>query len=248
MPRGGFCPTTHSPTLVVHCCAAVAGRLAEFITCREVWHDGQPPEGYSCVQIDNPKYPELLLFRAAPSLLLLNAIWAHPIASRYVHAVLPVDGFAPSLDAVWGLLQDRLVAAGPLRIYTFPAARKVEVLQRAEATAGLDLDPKAFRHLLILLKIYGRWYYGLLPRADWHHGEAAARCDSQKLRHGSNAHWKLAEVFARFRIRLPHGFHALDIGASPGGWTAVLADLTEPHVEPPPSGTEGALRHPRPRL
>lgn len=44
----------------------------------------------------------------------------------------------------------------------------------------------------------------------------------------------------RFRIRLPHGFHALDIGASPGGWTAVLADLTEPHVEPPPLGTEGA--------
>jgi 23S rRNA (cytidine2498-2'-O)-methyltransferase len=41
----------------------------------------------------------------------------------------------------------------------------------------------------------------------------------------SRAEWKLKEAFEAFRLELPAGARALDLGAAPGGWTRVLSGL-----------------------
>ena len=57
--------------------------------------------------------------------------------------------------------------------------------------------------------------------SDWTGGKIHFRKSAQDI---SRAKFKLMEAIVRFRVRLPVGGRALDLGAAPGGWTSVLLE------------------------
>ena len=245
MPRSAVCPAQYLPQLVLHCCGpAHTPRLTSFISEEPFWpHDA--PEGFVCNVIPNDRYPHLILLKTSHPIPLLRALWSHHIVLRYIAAIFPVDGVASCLDDVWVQAGTSLKTAGPLRVHVHPNVHKARVMGCVLNEVGADLNPKEFRHVFMLLEAYGRWYYGLLPREHWYLSEATVQCDRQKQNNVCSAHWKINEVFQRQRITLSAGFCALDIGASPGGWTHFLGDLDDSCLKPqapPPDGPASDAR------
>jgi 23S rRNA (cytidine2498-2'-O)-methyltransferase len=84
--------------------------------------------------------------------------------------------------------------------------------------------------------------------SDWPGGRTRLGRDDTQI---SRAEFKLEELFQTFPLRLPAGGLAVDLGASPGGWTRILRghDLTVWAVDPgdldPRIGADRRVHHAR---
>jgi 23S rRNA (cytidine2498-2'-O)-methyltransferase len=82
--------------------------------------------------------------------------------------------------------------------------------------------------------------------SDWAGGERRFQRDAGQI---SRAEFKLLEALEQFRVELPAGGRALDLGAAPGGWTRVLRErgLSVTAVDPaqlhPALAADAGVRH-----
>jgi len=94
--------------------------------------------------------------------------------------------------------------------------------ERAGAVAEFEAEPE----YTVSVEIFqDRAYIGINPTAMLaHKGLRGARKYAPGQRPLNRAQHKLREALATFGIELRPAMRALDLGAAPGGWTAVLAD------------------------
>ena len=84
--------------------------------------------------------------------------------------------------------------------------------------------------------------------SDWAGGVRRFRREKEQI---SRAEFKLLEAFESFRIELPSGGVALDLGAAPGGWTRVLRQqgqfvtAVDPAMLHPRLAADRGVRHKR---
>ena len=134
-----------------------------------------------------------------------------------------VHRWAERLDASRSFsVQARILGEGKLPY------RKVvlnETLSNAlEHETGAAMDCRWPEQVVSLLCTPERAYFGLsdvgLNRSAWPGGKHRFKRDDEQV---SRAEFKLLEAMSVFGIELPSEGLGLDIGASPGGWTRVLA-------------------------
>lgn len=119
-------------------------------------------------------------------------------------------------------VQTRLLGEGKLPF------RKVvlnETLSMAlESVTGLSMDCRHPQQVVSVLCSPSTAYVGVSPveqnRSDWPGGKHRFKREERQV---SRAEFKLLEAFDVFGLDLPSGGKTLDIGASPGGWSRVLA-------------------------
>lgn len=119
-------------------------------------------------------------------------------------------------------VQSRILGEGKLPY------RKVtlnETLSTAlEEAAGAAMDCRWPRQVVSVLCTPDRAYVGVSPtnqnRSEWPGGKHRFKREDDQV---SRAEFKLLEAVSVFGLELPTAGRALDIGASPGGWTRVLA-------------------------
>jgi len=216
-----------------------------------------------------PLAPGILLARLPGSFLELAGRWSAnpPIFVRHiapVHVSLPDPTLRTILEATESTLlahldpaltfsvQTRVVAqdtAGP-RPFDLNQAASDLVIRLREA----PLDVRRPQQVLSVLIASSppTAYLGLSLAAhnlsDWAGGERRFRREPGQI---SRAEFKLLEALEHFRVALPAGGQALDLGAAPGGWTRVLRQrgLTVTAVDPaelhPSLLADPGLRHRR---
>lgn len=85
-------------------------------------------------------------------------------------------------------------------------------------------------------------FVGLSPTAynlsDWAGG---VRRFAHRPEQISRAEFKLLEALEQFRLPLPPGGHALDLGAAPGGWTRILRQMGQWVTAVDPAGLHPSL-------
>jgi 23S rRNA (cytidine2498-2'-O)-methyltransferase len=169
--------------------------------------------------------------RWAPQLIERRPVFVRHVCP--VDAVVPVDAGLEALRAgVRGLLprldgdatfagQVQLVDAhGPGRHQLRAAAHEV-VTQ--ELGLGVSIpDPK---QVISIVAAGGRAYLGVSPtRHNLSSWPGGMRRYAREPGQVSRSEFKLLEALEAFEIGLRPGEHALDLGASPGGWTRVLVE------------------------
>ena len=131
-------------------------------------------------------------------------------------------------DEVWRQIADDLSAVG----LTVARANRDRVL-------SVCLTPKA-----VVLGVNER----AAALADWPGGRVRLARDADRI---SRSEFKLEELFKVFDLRLPVDGNALDLGASPGGWTRILrrGGLTvwagDPADLDPPIAADPGVHHRR---
>lgn len=107
-----------------------------------------------------------------------------------------------------------------------PAYKRFDVntaLCDAAAQTGALPDVRAPEQIVSVTLYEGTGWLGLsTPEAnisDWAGGARRLKREEAQI---SRAEFKLLEALEVFRVPLPEGGHALDLGAAPGGWTRAL--------------------------
>lgn len=158
------------------------------------------------------------------------------------------------LDATLSFsVQTRILGEGKLPY------RKVvlnEMLSTAlEAVSGAIMDCREPQQVVSVLCSPDKAYVGVSltekNRSAWPGGKHRFKREDEQV---SRAEFKLLEAFSVFDIELPTSGHALDIGASPGGWSRVLAavglqvDAVDPGDLDPRLRGNRLIRHHRCRI
>jgi 23S rRNA (cytidine2498-2'-O)-methyltransferase len=145
-------------------------------------------------------------------------------------------------------VQTRILADSPLKPFDVNTAVSAAI----QAQTGARLDPRRPQQILSIVVAGQRAYLGLSLAAhnlsDWAGG---ARRFAREEGQISRAEFKLLEALEYFKIELPPGGVALDLGAAPGGWTRVLRQREQfvTAVDPadlhPNLTRDGKVRHKR---
>jgi len=101
----------------------------------------------------------------------------------------------------------------------------VAVSEAVAEASGAPVDVRRPEHVLSILVAEGTAWVGASNVADnlsaWAGGAAVYARDPAQV---SRSELKLLEAIEAFGLELPRGGRALDLGASPGGWTRVLRE------------------------
>ncbi len=183
--------------------------------------------------------PGVLLVRPAAPYLQVATHWlaAPPV---FVRHICPVD-FAPDADGSAADLDRLAELAGDLveqldrdasfsvqtRVLSGAAYKPFDVNQRlagaVAALGGPALDVRNPAQVVSVVAAPGAVYVGVSPAAlnlsNWAGGMRRFAREPDQV---SRAEFKLLEAIEVFGIKLPPHGVALDLGASPGGWTRVL--------------------------
>lgn len=135
-------------------------------------------------------------------------------------------------DAVAGLVsrlnpsrsfavQTRIVSEGSLPYRRFVLNNSLS--DHVQALTGAALDCRRPEQIVSVLCTPTTAYMGVSRAdqnlSDWAGGEHRFKKEEEQI---SRAEFKLLEALDVFRLKLPDSGAALDMGASPGGWTRVL--------------------------
>ncbi|MEZ0327360.1 MAG: SAM-dependent methyltransferase [Fimbriimonas sp.] len=154
-----------------------------------------------------------------------------------VDYVLPLQGAEADLETIAELVPDLAVKLDRSKSFSVQARivglgklpyRKVvlneTISQQLEAATGAAMDCRSPEQVVSILCTPETAYVGLSPvsqnRSAWPGGKHRFKRDEDQV---SRAEFKLLEAIAVFGLELPSSGLALDIGASPGGWSRVLA-------------------------
>ena len=105
-----------------------------------------------------------------------------------------------------------------LRLQTWP--KKYEVELGDLIPEEVPLDPRSFSHMLFVVEAAGAFHVSIKSKDAFQghiavkHKEESALC---------RAMYKVKEACVKGGVRLKPEFGALDLGASPGGWTRYLS-------------------------
>jgi 23S rRNA U2552 (ribose-2'-O)-methylase RlmE/FtsJ len=169
-----------------------------------------------------------------------------PILLRNIQFVHAVDGIAFDLADLYKRLASVTVATTGDCKQTFRFVSNCEntaEVCNALVEHGISLHPKQFTHTLHVAKAYNRYHFGTLPRALYDTMIRAQHPEQYNSKYRecapvSRAYYKLREACTEyppsstvFQQMLRNAsekkrvLHAVDIGAAPGGWSQVLAEL-----------------------
>ncbi|HUF37370.1 MAG TPA: SAM-dependent methyltransferase [Anaerolineales bacterium] len=216
--------------------------------------------------------PGVFLARCEPSWKELAARLVHrpPVWTRHVNPVslrLPLRGDAGDLAALEAALPSVLMDLDTGLSFSIQtrllgesrwAYSRFDVNERLAAVAagwGAALDVRAPDQALSVVCIPGEAFLGISLAAhnlsSWAGGEIRYRKEPERI---SRAEFKLLEALETFRVDFPKSGRALDLGASPGGWTRLLLEhglevtaVDPAELDPRLSGHPG-LRHIRARF
>jgi 23S rRNA (cytidine2498-2'-O)-methyltransferase len=162
--------------------------------------------------------------------------------SDIANLVALINGWKQRLNADRSFsVQTRILGEGKLPY------RKVvlnETISNAlQAGTGATMDCRSPEQVVSILCTPSRAYVGLsdvkLNRSAWPGGKHRFKRDDDQV---SRAEFKLLEAMNVFNLALPKSGLALDIGASPGGWTRVLASQGLKVDAVDPGELDGRLR------
>jgi len=134
---------------------------------------------------------------------------------RYVHRYYTITKKVPTLD-----VSSFDIADLTLRVQIFPKGRSDQILDTLEEN-GVKLHPKEFSHYLSIICVDDGYYMGLAPKEVFFCVENAIH--SVKKHRLSRAYYKLKETIERVHLELKPEWVAIDVGASPGGWSEYLS-------------------------
>ena len=122
------------------------------------------------------------------------------------------------------------------------------VAHRIEALTGAVGEYDAPADWLVTVQVYQDIAYVGVERP----GDVVRRTPQRQRKYApgerplNRAQWKMREGLQAFSIELPPGARALDLGAAPGGWALVLAEVAEEVVAVDPADLDpAALAHPK---
>ena len=163
--------------------------------------------------------------------------------SIYIRHLAPVElqvglqGTEGDLDAICALVPELAAKLEPGRSFSVQSRvlgvgklpyRKVVLNERLsqalEQRAGVAMDCRHPEQVVSVLCTPDAALLGVsgttLNRSEWPGGKHRFKKDDEQV---SRAEFKLLEALSVFELNLPAKGRALDIGASPGGWTRLLA-------------------------
>ena len=197
--------------------------------------------------IPTPKEPHLVFLKAPDTIGAIRRLLAHPYARKCVLNVyfiqgsvlnlselVNASGTAPASPATTSTGSSTDTAEGTqrtFRVVTFPNSLKKDILPLLPDSG---FDPRNFSHELYVVRAYWRFHFGTARKSP---ELLAYRQETQPLPQTllvSKAYHKIAEVFTSPKYApffLPAGgdgarsppLKAVDVGASPGGWSSFLA-------------------------
>jgi 23S rRNA (cytidine2498-2'-O)-methyltransferase len=164
------------------------------------------------------------------------------------------SGLAPRLDPSRTFsVQSRILGEGKLPYRKVTLNESLSTL--LEAQTGAVMDSREPSQAVSVLCTSARGYLGVSRteqnRSAWPGGKHRFRHEEDQV---SRSEFKLLEALSVFRLALPEGGTALDMGAAPGGWTRVLRSrgLKVTAVDPadldPRLGGDRGIRHVRQRI
>ncbi|MDR3690253.1 MAG: SAM-dependent methyltransferase [Fimbriimonas sp.] len=131
---------------------------------------------------------------------------------------------APRLDSERTFsVQSRVLGEGklPYRKVVLNESMSLQL----EGSSGARMDCRHPHHVVSIISTPARAYVGLSlaaeNRSDWPGGRHRFKREEDQV---SRAEFKLLEAMSVFGFTFPNRGLALDIGASPGGWSRVLAE------------------------
>lgn len=193
------------PNLILQVTMAVAQRMKDYVS-----------EKYACsVCFVPPKADMVLLFVSTSDPKgTMAAMIDDEVASRYIHRVYPIESRAETLEAVAGLDYSGMT----LRLQMWPKKREGELGQLIPEEVALD--PRSFTHMLFVVHSQNEYHYSLQPRSSFCGSIAQRNTEDNAL---CRAIYKIKEACTRLPIPLERAWKAIDLGASPGGWTHYLS-------------------------
>ena len=241
--RTALCVTHLLPDVVVHTTGRRKARLQHYFLTSPLY------AAYHTSVVNSDREGALLYLRTSDPSAVLHTAQRDSVINRHFYAVYLVHDTTRHIDR---LLLPFSTASGvtAVRLQCYPksiAAPVLDVLREG----GVATDPRAFSHVLFVLFAYRRYHYALAG-ADHHYTHIHQRLDANIgpataaaqpppttpfsqtaiVVNGEStsfdavvcrAYWKLKEVFSiEPDLRVAPGTRAIDLGASPGGWTSFL--------------------------
>lgn len=159
---------------------------------------------------------------------VVRQVWEDASVSRHVHNMFSVTSWTRTLDE----LKAQDFTGKTLRISGYPKTAVLEAVASLQSNATANLQPANYTHAIHVVYAYNRYYVAVVER-DAHYGYFKGQNtkhpkpaeDSLSASSVTRAAHKLEELFKSLNYQPPPAFHALDVGACPGGWSLVLHHL-----------------------
>eukprot|EP00002_Diphylleia_rotans_P025795 TRINITY_DN5119_c0_g1_i1.p1 TRINITY_DN5119_c0_g1~~TRINITY_DN5119_c0_g1_i1.p1 ORF type:complete len:346 (-),score=58.85 TRINITY_DN5119_c0_g1_i1:18-1055(-) len=192
---------------VFHICESKSLRLCELLRAHPT---------VSCARLVKT---DLVLIEST----LSTTAWMRYIQSCFLHRhvtrVYRVDGSVDDKTRITEMVVERNNESLVYRVQAYPKA--MEEFAKESFPLTIELHPKNFTEVLHLVRITDRQiFYGFQPREEFYHQETPKVDSSLTICRAAS---KLEEIIERDMISIEKSFKALDIGASPGGWTNILS-------------------------
>ena len=134
-------------------------------------------------------------------------------------AIAAADG---ATDTTASATATSAAAPVPVRLHTFPRSLEGLLAPRIVAGGAAQLRPQSDSAVLCVVFLHGS-YAAAIASAATLAGDLALSARPAGGEAVSRAYYKLHEVAARCDLKLSAESTAIDVGASPGGWSAFLA-------------------------
>ena len=163
-----------------------------------------------------------MIFQVPEGPSVLRKIALDELLRRTVFLVLGCSHHASEWESI--ISHPSLVLDGTtVRVTTSPPSLKEKAIKMLEN--HVHLTPRDSTHVLHILEVENQFLWSLLPREF----DFSTVVPPSASKHTSRAYFKMQEVVHRLGIALDRRICALDVGASPGGWTEYLSSMVE-HV------------------
>ncbi|OQR84138.1 hypothetical protein ACHHYP_13854 [Achlya hypogyna] len=135
------------------------------------------------------------------------------------HRIYEVDATCHDIGWIVHSVAMRKVPMAVFRVFAYPGLLQEKLVQLL-TESGISADPKVYTHELHAVHCDGEFHFGVVKR---HHDADEGQCTDDPRSHvPCRAYYKLEEALAA-DAPFPPETRAIDIGASPGGWTEFLA-------------------------
>ena len=254
--------------LLCHCVTSHVERLRVYLQAAygvEALGVVRPAAGPKCAHDER-----CLMLRAADAAALARTVRRDPVVARFIHRWYVVDTWVPTLaaaaDEIATRLRGRALEANQplplhLRVHAFPKSMERALLSRLRASGTAEPEPQA-RVLACAVFVAGAVGLSVVSM-DAFGVEGGITAEQRAVETGGpsassssvcRAFHKLNECAARCGLRLGDAAAAIDVGASPGGWTCCLADAGVGQIAaidpgalalPEPLASSGRVEHMR---
>lgn len=159
---------------------------------------------------DSTPVRNLLFFKDVTPDSFLDLILEGMKIWQYIYRLYLYDHISEAYDDILELN----FTGKKLRIQAYPKELEEKLLRDMDPL--FCLDPTGFSHFLSVVRLDGKYYYGLFSRQFYFR--------KPESKHPvSRSYYKISEAVQRFHIPLKGDFTVLDVGAAPGGWTEFMS-------------------------